>query len=482
MKTSCVFVFVFAAVVAGSVGCHGDSVVSNAGVSIPNVVVDELLKAIEPKIDQAINGIQLPTCCYDDVGVKHVHLNFQQLSIVNTRVGLNVNTSASTDQLIIEASIQLTLQGFYRLCIHDDPFGKGCSTLDKCKGDFSITPSLSATLAFTPIVESTNTLLVNGTVAGFRVLSLNNNFCSWFQKGIQAAEPDIIKAGTKALGEVAASIAASLTRAANSHINTTTARVDWLFSNETRNTRAGAAVLLDVMLITPSGVKAPAKQTAQPPLTQLTDNDIHVVLGDSLLSNSLFVLAEDGVLDFAFNVVIANQTVPINISFSDASDVRFKSGAAVDLNTTVAFPLLGKTITANAVLTAAVTLNVTQTAAHTFNVTVHATEATLSSIGQCSDKATCKVLQAVKEYLDKHGAALVNEVLAKVPIAVSNQHVSDLRAIVRDSYADIAVGVDFSSLADTAVAALHAHITSTADGAGGIQCPQIPGAHQDGCI
>ena len=201
----------------------------------------------------------------------------QNLEIVNTGVGLNLNTSASTDKLLVRASIQLTLQGFYRLCLHDDPFGHGCSTLDKCKGDFSLTPVIDAELAFKPVVQADGKLAVNGSLATFDVVSLNNNFCSWFQKGIDAAKPDIVKAGTKALEAVAESVASSLTEAANGGFNTTTARVSWLFSNDTRNTDAGIAAVVDVALRTPSGALAPAQQQHQPPLSELADNDVHVV-------------------------------------------------------------------------------------------------------------------------------------------------------------------------------------------------------------
>ena len=96
-----------------------------------------------------------------------------------------------------------------------------------------------------------------------------------------------------------------------------------------------------------------------------------------------------------------------------------------------------------------------------------------------ADKPTCKLLEDVKKYLDANGASLLNKVLAKVPLEVSSPYITDLRALLASSYADIAVGVDPLPAARAAAAA----VTRALGGAdAGIQCPTIPGAHQDSCI
>lgn len=77
---------------------------------------------------------------YDDVGVKHVHLNMQTLKLSGADTALGLSSSATAVTLNVTLAVNLT--GFYRLCIHDDPFSKhACSAIDDCKGAMPPPPS-----------------------------------------------------------------------------------------------------------------------------------------------------------------------------------------------------------------------------------------------------------------------------------------------------------------------------------------------------
>lgn len=90
---------------------------------------------------------------------KNVHLNLQSLAIGDVSVA--VSSLMEPAALSVDATVKVSVTGFVRLCLHDDPFGalarrplasaadmllvrarahtgKGCSTLYGCKGDFSV--------------------------------------------------------------------------------------------------------------------------------------------------------------------------------------------------------------------------------------------------------------------------------------------------------------------------------------------------------
>ena len=61
MASSSALLLLASALVLFVVGVEGGEV-GNAGVTIPNTLVDKVLKAVEPEINAAINNITLPTC------------------------------------------------------------------------------------------------------------------------------------------------------------------------------------------------------------------------------------------------------------------------------------------------------------------------------------------------------------------------------------------------------------------------------------
>jgi len=85
-------------------------------VHLPLGLVQKVIDLDLPALEKNIDAVPLPTCCWDDVGVKHVHLNFMNMLISNTSISLTLNTS-STEDLWAAASVKFSVNGFYRLCL-----------------------------------------------------------------------------------------------------------------------------------------------------------------------------------------------------------------------------------------------------------------------------------------------------------------------------------------------------------------------------
>jgi len=81
----------------------------------------------------------------------------QQLKLSDADTTLALDVSAGAVALQLGLSVNLT--GFYRLCIHDDPFSKhACSTVEGCKGTSPHPPPPPyVCLPATPLVGSEDT-------------------------------------------------------------------------------------------------------------------------------------------------------------------------------------------------------------------------------------------------------------------------------------------------------------------------------------
>lgn len=80
----------------------------------------------------------VPDCCYDDVQVSHVHLELQNTKLGDAKAAAALAFRAG-NAVLLNASLALSVNGFVRLCVHDDPFSKhACSTLYNCKGNYAV--------------------------------------------------------------------------------------------------------------------------------------------------------------------------------------------------------------------------------------------------------------------------------------------------------------------------------------------------------
>jgi hypothetical protein len=147
-----VLVASFAAYVTGSSGLEAQSTVAGPDliVAVPAEFLTTIIDGVVPAINRRINNATLPTCCYDDVGMKNVHLNFESLQMSGSNAVIGIGASAQ--EVVMTVGINFTLTGDYRLCVHalhqgyDRP-ATSCDTIKGCKGAFSIAPRVRLQVA-----------------------------------------------------------------------------------------------------------------------------------------------------------------------------------------------------------------------------------------------------------------------------------------------------------------------------------------------
>jgi hypothetical protein len=110
---------------------------SSFAIGVPIKPVNNQAQKYVPVLEQDIKADKLPDhCCYDDVGMSHVHLNLQSIHIDPSSVSAGLAISSALSGIQANFVDDFTLDFFLRLCLHDDPFSKtACSTIDNCKGD-----------------------------------------------------------------------------------------------------------------------------------------------------------------------------------------------------------------------------------------------------------------------------------------------------------------------------------------------------------
>lgn len=99
----------------------------------------------------------------------------------------------------MSGTVALTVSGFLRLCVHDDPFGHGCSTLFDCKGDFAITPTAVFSALF-PVSVKSGVPVVTATNVHLAIPSLAMpGLCDKAKDEIQQQLPTILKTVSESL-------------------------------------------------------------------------------------------------------------------------------------------------------------------------------------------------------------------------------------------------------------------------------------------
>merc|ERR1712125_46745 len=155
---------------------------------IESSVSADLMKTLE-----TISADLPPYCCYDDAEVKHVHLMIQNIAMPDSQITVKSSAVTSSTGLTIDVDFQFHFQFFLRLCIHDDPFGHGCSTLFHCKGNVDLIINGNTTLETALQANPTTGLLEFPSPSAKFDLSFPSmaGLCSKGQKGLRDAIPKI---------------------------------------------------------------------------------------------------------------------------------------------------------------------------------------------------------------------------------------------------------------------------------------------------
>eukprot|EP00053_Salpingoeca_punica_P004565 m.49777 g.49777 ORF g.49777 m.49777 type:complete len:498 (+) comp12854_c0_seq1:29-1522(+) len=462
--------------------------------TVPAEPIDELLQSYIPALEKKINSIKLPTCCYDDVGVDHVHLNIEDLAISNTKATFALDASTG---LGISTGISLQVNGNYRLCIHLDPFSShACDTIEGCKGDFQVSPAVN--LGVQGVLGATNDGHLKLTLTPTSVsLALNNNLCSLIKGKIQDALPGVQKSLTKELTAVLQNI--------TNHVMTIFPREVYhnhLFSvtmlaGPSSAVNKGAVLVggrLDVAL-DKSKQSAPFNQKypiASPSASALAGMS-NIIIGDSFASNILWAAQSKQPLALHFNMTDGqplwvrleqDQNQPM-VMFNETEQSVLLSGPMIVGKANSTEPLFNVSV----VIKLGVEVSIDRAPkGSNFSFVAYlnlAGDSGFQSVegdcgSLCSDliqKISVKLSVVIK---------LVNEFLKDNPIPLPTPKHMDISQLTFSSglgYISIGAAVKPNVEKDGFAQEMSDAVThDLLPNANAVQCPNIPHAHQDKCI
>ena len=121
----------------GSAACAALVSADSFAGGVPITPVNAAVQKDMPLIVEDIRSVKVPDhCCYDDVGMSHVHLNLQGIHIDQASVSASLAVTCDASGIHAAFGGGFNVDMFVRLCLHDDPFSShACSTIDNCKGD-----------------------------------------------------------------------------------------------------------------------------------------------------------------------------------------------------------------------------------------------------------------------------------------------------------------------------------------------------------
>eukprot|EP00040_Diaphanoeca_grandis_P029564 m.173333 g.173333 ORF g.173333 m.173333 type:complete len:487 (-) comp31724_c2_seq1:57-1517(-) len=452
--------------------------------TIPTELVSSALLLVEPMINKEINQLALPQCCYDDVGVKHVHLDFQQLNLSNTNVSLAL--SATAQSLQFKMGFDVTLSGYYRLCVHDDPFShKACSAVEGCKGNFYLQPNVLLDASMGLGATPTGGLALKVFEPSFQIVSLKSNMCSLFISNIDKEETKISTAVEaalfKALQSFAANVSTILPKPFDTKLFDGVVRV----SNGTQ-TSSGAVVIeaLAVIMANNTKVTGPWAQLIPLPTTVANPDHIYLRVGESLVSNVLWALAKDiSAIDFVKN---QSGAPPVHCSLSAAPMLWHAHVNATDQRAELGFNFKGvtgdnvsvfnATVLAHVGLEFNLTKNTTATPP-TFDLNIQLTQSSGIDVleGNCTG-ACISMVNKVKTLL-QFAVPPINKLLSTKFIHIPATGLKSAVLSFGPAFMQIDVLPDMT--------ALLSHMLNDGEplvAPHAIKCPVIPKAHPDGCI
>ncbi|XP_065179784.1 uncharacterized protein LOC135810235 [Sycon ciliatum] len=277
---------------------------ANVQVVVPAALINAEIEALLPTIIAEVAKYPAITCCYDDVGASHVHLNMQGIKAALHE--LTAKTSSSATGMLIDGSASLTAAGSYRLCLHDDPFSKhACSTLFDCKGTFSLKTAVSFSL--TLAVHGVNVTVVKPSVN----ISISTNLCSKFRDEINKNMAKIKSGAEHAMAELGPKI----THTVMELIKNTTVSIfgnvtaKFALSSGSSTVDGGLVVRALVQLANvKTGAAGPWKVTHELPAIPTANASVDIYVSDTLLSNGLYMVYSAGLLrNFTHNETISDK-------------------------------------------------------------------------------------------------------------------------------------------------------------------------------
>ena len=496
------FLLIFLTIAFSLNPSHGQNLTDSIQVHVPIDIIQNAISAAVPSLEQEIDSIVMPTCCWNDVGVKHVHLNFINMVISQTKIGISLNTT-DTQQLWFNLGLSTSLNGFYRLCLG---LG-GCSTIEGCKGDFEVDMLLTNQFKVGLGGDDKSGGLIltvddDATQANFQLPG--DNLCDLFQSKIAPELPkisgDIITAVNQGLHTLSTDLYSLFPATL---INSSSYTMALSLDSMTQVTSANSVIIQgrDIVLLPDGITRAPFAPSSLLPRSFAGETDsVTIRVADSTVSNILWALGNQGKLNFpAFNIslLLANYTIELkqnNISWAYPRAVFNASGASVIMDLTVTGTPLssehGKAFTSEFLFAVGLDLTLTPAPNHTETLTIQLLNDTkvlqklTPCTGACATLLTLldsalALIPAVNKVLIEHPIPLV------VPQTLGGYNVSFHPA----GFAELALdAMEYEQGLVTYLKERKKHRLSAAGGdtqmALGINltCPEIPGARFDPCV
>eukprot|EP00039_Didymoeca_costata_P020932 m.342882 g.342882 ORF g.342882 m.342882 type:complete len:487 (-) comp21960_c0_seq1:143-1603(-) len=457
---------------------------SNLQLVIPSSLLNTYAVKVGPLIDKYLDNISLPTCCYDDVGVKNTHLDLEHLAIGNATT--DVAVSASATGIAFDINLSLVLTGYYDVCIHVNPINKKeCHPLEGCRGDFAIDVGTAISIPMKLVPGANGTLSIVPGTPSFKLPTFNLNLCSTIKDPVEKALPEIESDVTKSLTEFLQKIAANLTHVLPLSVNTKLFGLT-LYSGSDTGTDTGSIMIDGFATVhaNQSSLIAPYTQRVAFPSMPTDPNRLGVRLGESLLSDLLWAVGRDNILNLRFNHSLLNGTKievllhpsPFGLrAFLNSSLHRvimpwIMTGYQDNVN---GIPVFNATVNSHLGLEVSVQPGANSTAK--IELQLESGPIIDSVVGDCDSVCQDMILKAKVELAVVVAAVNTKLRNTTLPVPSMNGHLTSFNVSFGDAFVEI--GGEFqaaSYFSDLMKSNLFQKSLE-------VKCPTIPKAHQDGC-
>eukprot|EP00005_Dracoamoeba_jomungandri_P001784 CAMPEP_0174256194 /NCGR_PEP_ID=MMETSP0439-20130205/5455_1 /TAXON_ID=0 /ORGANISM="Stereomyxa ramosa, Strain Chinc5" /LENGTH=463 /DNA_ID=CAMNT_0015338705 /DNA_START=230 /DNA_END=1621 /DNA_ORIENTATION=+ len=252
-------------------------------------------------------------------------------------VGGGVTTNKSGVEVGVDAKLEFEF--FLRLCIHDDPFGHGCSTLFDCKGDvdLSIDPDTSFTLSLAVNLSSGLPLLSASSVVFDVSIPSMSGLCDVAQKLISENLPKINKEITEKLSNVVKEglkkVEEELANIQNVTLNKRGLSVGWMLSQEGTGTNESGVEVMGTLTTFLNGTPSPSFPSSPlpSPLSLSSPSHFSFLFSDSLFNALVYGEWASSPHVFSFSGHLLNQTVDVCLNLTRSPLVNFTRGSAASV-------------------------------------------------------------------------------------------------------------------------------------------------------
>eukprot|EP00698_Gefionella_okellyi_P020355 TRINITY_DN636_c0_g1_i1.p1 TRINITY_DN636_c0_g1~~TRINITY_DN636_c0_g1_i1.p1 ORF type:complete len:497 (-),score=121.93 TRINITY_DN636_c0_g1_i1:1040-2353(-) len=281
------------------------------------------------------------TCCYDDVGAKNVHLNIEGIHIDANTVAVSASVSCSPVGLGFDFSGKGETEFNVRLCYHDDPFGKGCSTLDNCKGNYFVTLAGSGQFALRFAAGAGGMLSVTSTTPSFSLPAPATNMCGKMKDQMDSHLNELQQSFLKMIeADIATLVQDILKYEPKQTIDVTSGiAVHWALDGNTGTQTNGLLLqgAADVLSLAHGSQAGPFKPRLEIPdatgFVAEGSDQVAIVLADSIFSNMMWAQWVTMQLSTQVNATFQSQNVLFTIDINQSPSVNFTSTA--EPNTTL---------------------------------------------------------------------------------------------------------------------------------------------------